>query len=49
MKYIFRKAGISMLTGAACTFGSWMTKHLLDKVNKTIINNSKKSKEAESV
>lgn len=47
MHYIIRKAGISMLTGAACTFGSWMTKRLLDEANKAIINNSKKNKEAE--
>lgn len=45
MKYIFRKACVSMVTGAAYMFGSWMAKHVLDKTIKESIKHQEKQKE----
>ena len=45
MNYIIKKAGISMLTGAACTLGSWTTTHLLNKINKNVIDRKRKKSE----
>ena len=36
MNYVIKKAGISLLSGAMCTAGSWITKQLLDKTKEEL-------------
>lgn len=38
MNYIVKKAGMSMLTGAAYMMGSWLTKRFLEETCKNIDN-----------
>ena len=45
MNNIIRKAGMSILSGAACMLGSWVTKRVLDGVNDSVVAISKKHKE----
>lgn len=44
MNYIFKKAGMSLLSGAACMLGSWLTKEMLEITKKGIVNISKEEK-----
>ena len=45
MKHIMKKAGISLLMGAASMLGTWATKYVLDETKKHVdAQKSKKDK-----
>lgn len=48
MNYIIKKAGMSMLSGAACMFGSWMTKYMLEASSKKLNKQLNKKKVLEN-
>lgn len=45
MNYIVKKAGISVLTGAANVLGAWVTKLILEETKSKIVNRTKERKE----
>lgn len=48
MNPIIRKAGMSMLSGAACAVGSWTVNKILNESNKKIKQATEKKRESES-
>lgn len=45
MRYVIKKVGISMMSGAACAVGSWIAKHLLKECDKALVKQRKDQKE----
>lgn len=45
MNPIIKKAGMSMLSGAACAFGSWVVNKLLNEGSKKIKQSTEKKRE----
>ena len=47
MNLIVKKAGMSLISGAACMLGSWLTKEILDATKKGVINLTKEEENNE--